>query len=107
MKSEELYKIVNEEILPDCFGIMRTKGMAYSGKEDKLGNFKRVAQLLKQTPLMVWFVYFTKHFDAIASYIRGEYKDSEPIEGRIKDGINYFFLLYGLIKEKENEQRTD
>ena len=105
MKSGELNKIINEEILPTCFGIMRTKGIAYSGQEDELANFKRVAQALKQDPLMIWFVYFMKHIDAITSYIRGEYKDSEPIEGRVIDGITYLFLLYGLIKE--DEQRAD
>lgn len=101
MKSEELYKLVEEEILPECFKIMSSKGEAYSGLEDKLGNFKRCAHLANEPIEKVWFTYFIKHFDALSAYIRGEYKDSEPIKGRIQDLINYLFLLCGILKEQD------
>lgn len=100
MKSEELYHFIEKEILPECFTIMKSKGEAYSGTEDKLGNFKRCAALAGVPVEKIWFVYFIKHFDALSSYIRGEYNDSEPIKGRIQDLINYLFLLGGILKEK-------
>jgi len=102
MRSEELYKIINEELLPKCFQIMKSKGEAYSGKkmDDKLGNFKRCAKLANVSVKKAWFVYFVKHFDSLSSYIRDEYVDCEPIEGRIVDLINYLFLLYGIIREE-------
>jgi len=103
MKSEELYQLINGELLPKCMNIMKSKGEAYSGKEDKLGNFKRCAKLSGTSIEKAWFIYFVKHFDALSSYIRGEYNDSEPIEGRIQDLINYLFLLYGIIKEEDIE----
>jgi len=98
----EFDKLIKEELLPECFKIMGSKGVAYSGQEDKLGNFKRGAALTGSEPKKVLFIYMMKHIDSIASFIRNEYKDSEPIESRIEDVINYCFLLYGLIKEKQN-----
>jgi hypothetical protein len=101
MKSEELYDLIEKEMLPQCFAIMKSKGEAYSGTEDKLGNFKRVGKFLNLTPEQVWAVYFHKHLDALSAFLRGEYKDSEPIKGRIQDLINYLFLLAGILKEQE------
>ena len=95
-KCDELYK--------ECMDIMKTKGQAYSGLEDKLGNFKRVAKNLAMTPKQVWYVYFSKHLDALSAYLRGEYVDSEPIMGRIKDLINYLYLFMGLYEEQEQEK---
>jgi hypothetical protein len=100
MKSEDFYQFVKDEILPDCFKIMQTKGESYSGIEDKLGNFKRCAKLANVSVEKAWFVYFVKHFDALSSYIREEYKDSEQIKGRIQDLINYLFLLSAILKEQ-------
>lgn len=100
MKSEELYKMIQEEILPPCMAIMKSKGEAYSGQEDKLGNFKRCAKLADVPTIKAWYIYFVKHFDALSAYIRGEYKDSESIEGRIQDLINYLFLLRAILKEE-------
>lgn len=99
MKNKEFYTLT-DELYKLCLEIMKSKGEAYSGQEDKLGNFKRVAKSLAMTPYQVWYVYFAKHLDSLASWIRQEYKDSEPIEGRIKDLINYLFLLHALIIEK-------
>ena len=102
MKKEELYKLIEDEVLPKCKEIMMSKGEAYSGQEDKLGNFKRCGKLAGVDTKRAWFIYFAKHFDSLSSYIRGEYVDSEPIEGRIIDLINYLFLFYALIKEKND-----
>ena len=93
-----------DELYEECMDIMKTKGQAYSGTEDKLGNFKRVAKNLSMTPKQVWYVYFSKHLDALSAYLRGEYVDSEPIMGRIKDLINYLYLFMGLYEEQEQEK---
>ena len=102
MKANEFYELIDKNILKDCRKIMLTKGEAYSGTEDKLGNFKRVAKFLGLTPKQVWAVYFHKHLDALSAYLRCEYKDSESIDERIKDLINYLLLLYGLIEEEKS-----
>ena len=100
MKANELYDLIQQEILPICLDIMGTKGESYSGLEDKLGNFKRCAKLSDVMVEKAWFIYFAKHFDALTSYIRGEYKDSEPIKSRICDLINYLFLFAAILKEQ-------
>jgi len=100
MKSDELMSFIQKQILPVCYDIMSTKGEAYSGLEDKLGNFKRCSNLANVSIEKAWFVYFVKHFDALSSYIRGEYKDNEPIKGRIIDFINYLFLLAAILEEQ-------
>lgn len=112
MKPETLYQIIDKEVLPRCMKIMKSKGMSYSGKEDKLGNFKRVAEKVGKMMsagadpvIIVWYVYFCKHLDALESFLRKEYSDSEPIEGRIDDLINYLFLLVGIKREAENDAR--
>lgn len=100
MTIKEFEKLMKEDIFPACEKIMQSKGLSYSGLKDKLGNFKRGSDLSGASIEQVWFVYFTKHFDALSSYIRGEYSDSEPIKGRILDLINYLYLLCGILKEK-------
>jgi hypothetical protein len=100
MLGPELEKLIEEEILPYCKDIRCTKGMSYSGLEDKLGNFKRCAKLANTTPRIALFIYLCKHWDALSSFIRGEYSDSEAIKGRIADIINYMFLLVAILKEE-------
>jgi len=103
MTPERFNELLTKELLPQCYKILNTKGMAYSGGEDKLGNFKRGEILSGVSPIIVWFIYFLKHFDALSSYIKEEYKDSEPINGRIIDMINYLFLLYALLEERKHD----
>lgn len=81
--------------------IRSTKGVTYARDEDQFMNFKRMSKQTGLCPYQVWGVYFTKHVDAIHSFVRNEYNDTEPIEGRIMDAINYLELLYGMIKEGE------
>lgn len=99
MKANDFYvmcdRIYAEELMP----IMKSKGEAYSGKEDKLGNFKRLAAKYQVSPFLVWAIFFGKHIDALDSWLRGEYSDSEPVEKRIDDLTNYLFLLRALMTE--------
>ena len=56
MTIEDFSKLIKEEVLPQCMKIMDTKGQAYSGQEDKLGNFKRGANLTDSTQEKVLFI---------------------------------------------------
>jgi hypothetical protein len=81
--------------------LLMRKGIEYSGKEDRLANFKKLANDLGLNPKQVLFVYLTKHLDSIRSYIKnGKVMSNESIEGRIADARNYLALLRGLIEEK-------
>ena len=92
-----------ERLFADCHGILAKKGADYSGKADALSNFKRNAERLGLTKYQVWSVYTAKHFDSIMNAIKAspEYPqvESEPIEERIKDLINYGAILACMIIE--------
>ena len=102
MEAQKFYDTI-EELIDECLEIMKAKGLAYSGKSDSFANFKRVADNLCMSRFQIWAVFFHKHVDALDSWVREEYSDSEPITGRIKDLINYLFLLYGMIRENSRE----
>lgn len=90
--------------------LLLVKGGEYAGSEDRLANFKRGAALTGTTPMQCLFIYMSKHYDAVATFIRddatGETRPrSEPIEGRVDDLINYCLLLKGLIQEKNNADK--
>lgn len=81
--------------------ILKTKGSDYTRhEEDRLSNFKRSAAAIGLTPLQVWAIFFNKHHDAIMAFIKTGKTESEGIEGRIDDCINYLYLLEAIIKEK-------
>jgi len=109
--TEKELQVLIEELLVKCNRVLFGKGKAYSGirvNNDCLGNFKRAAKLLNITPEMVCFVYFIKHVDAISAWVRGEYQDdTEGIEGRIIDAINYLFLLRALKEEKDKQESNN
>lgn len=84
---------------------MISKGREYTiGSDDKLRNFKMVAEASNLTPMQVWQVYFMKHIASIYNYIKdGVEASNEPIEGRIMDARNYLALLRGLIHEQKSK----
>jgi hypothetical protein len=85
--------------------ILTNKGVEYTqGAEDRGANFKRVAEQLGVSPLVVWYIYFHKHVDALASYAKyGQIHSTEGILGRFDDAINYLYL--GAMLAVENEER--
>ncbi len=100
MERDKFEKFVDEAILPEIKKLRVAKGTNYSGKEDYLRNFKTIGNELKISPEKVLWTYFKKHIDAIHSYIVGEYvDDTEPINRRIYDAINYLILLLGIVLE--------
>lgn len=108
MNQTEFDKVV-EETMSNLTKLLVVKGGEYAGTEDRLSNFKRGAALTGAHPLQVLFIYMSKHYDGIASFIRGEAAGrpltlSEPIDGRIDDLINYGILLKALIRESERER---
>ena len=80
--------------------LLVTKGNDYACNEDRLSNFKQLAEFLGLSPLQVWAVYTFKHILAISQYVREGQVESEPIEERIADARNYLVLGLALIKER-------
>lgn len=108
MNQEEFTRLVDSTSSVTS-ALLVSKGLEYSGTVDRLSNFKRGAILTGVTPLQCCFVYMSKHYDSLASYIRNDaagapIKLSEPIEGRLDDLINYCFLMKALIIESRQLQ---
>jgi hypothetical protein len=100
MTNQELLEIA-KELFQKCLDTLESKGRVYSGRVDAFRNFTSIADELGINRKIVWWVYFRKHIDAIRTYITCDYKDPEPIEGRIMDAINYLILLYGMIEQEK------
>lgn len=100
MTSEEMTHLM-ETIWLELRDISSRKGIEYANSEDRLANFKRLADRLGSTPEKVLMVYFTKHLDSIEFYAKTGKVMSEPVEGRINDAILYLCLLRGLIMERQ------
>lgn len=86
--------------------LLRIKGGEYAGSEDRLANFKRGAELTGVTPLQCLFIYLSKHYDSVSTYIRDQAAGidrprSESIAGRLDDIINYCILAKALVQEHE------
>lgn len=114
MKADE-FDQVRERLNADCEEILRVKGAAYARDEqleaaDRLGNFKRTAEVLGIDPLQVASIFFLKHVDGLLTWVTNMCKEPPPsflprtggesIEGRFVDGRNYLDLLFGLAVER-------
>lgn len=111
MNQIEFDEVVNSTI-EDIQKLLTVKGGEYAGSEDRLGNFKRGAELTGVSPLQVLFIYLSKHYDAFATFVRDEASGterprSESITGRLDDIINYCILAKGLVRESEQEKQLE
>lgn len=109
MNQEQFDKVVTQTH-ESIERLLKVKGSEYAGSQDRLANFKRGANLTGCTPLQCLFVYMSKHYDAVSTYVRmdalrQDYVQSEPIEGRLDDLINYCILAKALIKEQRGPQQ--
>lgn len=85
-----------------------TKGKEYAGDGDRFDNFNRLSVEADLTREKIWQVYFTKHWDAIKSFIKhGREFSDEKIHGRILDAIVYLMLLDGMIVENAQRRRAN
>lgn len=85
----------------DCMDIMRTKNVDYSqgeDREDRIAAFRRIARDVNISMRQAWAVFAQKHWGAIMKFVKDGRVESEPIDGRINDLINYLVLL-GAIKD--------
>lgn len=99
------FEVLVKETMDEINKLLLVKGGEYAGSEDRLANFKRGATLVGVTPLQTLFIYLSKHYDAIATFIRDDAQGierprSEAIEGRLNDLINYCLFAKALIRDK-------
>ena len=103
MNSNDFTELVHETH-KTTIDLLIVKGGEYAGSDDRLANFKRGAELTGVTPLQCAFIYASKHYDAIATFVRDQAADvvrprSESIEGRLDDLMNYCILMKALVRE--------
>lgn len=101
------------EAVTACDKLLTQKGHDYtqgrsevkSDHKGRLINFYKNAEKNGLTPYQILNVYMGKHLDAIDTFIKsgGLRTESEPIEGRICDAINYMLLLYKMVKYEQRQ----
>lgn len=101
------FEAFTEAFLNDTARLLVSKGAEYAGSADRLANFKRGAALTGCTAEQVCFIYLSKHYDALATFIReGEKPGAEPIMGRLHDLANYVLLMAALVRERQETVGT-
>lgn len=86
--------------------ITSSKGVEYANSDDDANaNFKEIGAKLGIDPKTVLWIYATKHFQAITSFVKkGHVISNEGIEGRVHDLALYCLLLLSLIEEEDNKK---
>ena len=87
MQQEEFENVVSET-LEEIRRLLVIKGGEYAGSTDRLANFKRGAQLTGATPLQVAFIYASKHYDSIATFVRDTASGTERVRS---ESIEFLF----------------
>lgn len=80
--------------------IMQSKGDDYAG-EDRLSNFKLVAQIVGITPEQVALVFIATKAVRLGELLRGKEPKNESVEDSILDGSLYNALMAMILKDKE------
>lgn len=93
---------VTTNLVDSCLDILKIGASEYAGDEDRLKNFKGVADKLHISPEEVCMVYMLKHIDGISTYITNRKIQRDSIYGRITDAINYLILLNAILLESSS-----
>lgn len=104
MKISDFNEIINRRlgIVPKT---LVSKGEEYSGKDDRLYDFKKIAQLADVSVDIAWRVLHAKHLVSVYKLMAGELAATdEMIDEKVGDKIVYSFLAEAIIREMENEE---
>ena len=76
----------------------------YAMDEDNVfANFERIATQMDINRETILWVYFMKHVDGIASYLKGHKSQREDVTGRLTDAIVYLCILWGMIESQKTQ----
>jgi hypothetical protein len=81
--------------------ILLAKGDDYAG-EDRLSNFKLVAQIVGITPEQVVLVFVATKAVRLGQLFQGKEPKNESKQDSVLDGGNYNALMAMILSEKEN-----
>lgn len=104
MRAEEFNEL-RRDLIKKCISITDTKGKDYTkGDLDVLKAFKEGGSFFDVSSKKYLGFALLKHFNAVFNYIKTDgQSESEPIEDRLADIINYSILLHALIKDEDKK----
>jgi hypothetical protein len=94
--------IVNKYLKPTLTAKGNDSARNLGTEAEFTSGFEMVAKRLnnRMDTIDVWAVNFEKHIEAIETWINSRKLESEPLENRFMDAINYLILGWGiLVKE--------
>jgi hypothetical protein len=87
-----------------CDRILTTKGHDYTqGSPERLKNFYATGVDFDVPARKVLAIYWDKHINAIKTFLKHGQVESEPIDGRIHDAINYLLLLFKMLQQERRD----
>jgi len=87
--------------------VLPAKGEEYSSNDDRLHNFKRVAEIARVSPARAAIVLMAKHIVSVIDKVEdGTEITQEWIDEKVGDWYNYIVLLEGLLVEEMERQKT-
>ena len=92
----------HEDLIAKSVDLLKAKNKDYSTDGDPLAGFKKIANDIGISPFQVWAIFASKHWNALTNFAKDGKVESEPIEGRIIDMINYSVLLHLLIIDSKS-----
>lgn len=95
-----------EKEFEKMLAITQSKGVEYANSDnDANANFKEIGAKMGIDPKVVLWIYATKHFQSITSFIKkGHVESNEPIEGRVHDLALYSLILLSLIEDERTNK---
>ena len=110
----ERFESLRDDFLIHEARIIDHKRGEYSSGNDRLQNFREVAEFMGQRPSEVALAYLLKHIQSIVLAVRtGKYSWSwhtdhgEGLKQRIADARNYLLLLAACLEEENEHVREE
>ena len=105
MKRDDFHNMLWDDLFPECTRILREKGSDYSGDDDVFAAIMEDAGDMEMSPKKVLGLFYNKHHKAIMRWLKDEKLESEAIEFRLIDAINFLSLMYAFHKEFDIKQK--
>jgi len=102
--NKDTFDDVVDEVYDKCVNILSAKGLIYASDDDRFENFNTTAKDQEILPEEALRGMLGKHVTAVNKYItklsQGENTSKELWEASIFDCINYYLLLYGMLRNE-------
>lgn len=97
-------------VFADCIDLIKKKNSDYTegaAQRDRIAHFREAAEDLELPMTKIWQVFIRKHWAAVRKFVNKGSLESEPIEGRIHDIINYMVLLLAIIEDERTAKMPE